>query len=92
MLATWTRAHPFDNGGRWTNPGGDFAAEACITAVSDATTATLLSYDLTDLVETRLISASEPNGWILVDDSASIEIAGEAHETLFPRVSWTEFH
>jgi hypothetical protein len=30
MLATWERAHPFSDDGRWENAGGDYEASGCV--------------------------------------------------------------
>lgn len=90
MLATWYAAHPFAASGKWRQAGGDFHSDSCLSGQADAQASTLIIFDVTDIIETRLISLGEAYGFVLLSDTQEIEIVGDAHPSRSPRMSWTE--
>ncbi len=90
MLATWKKAHPYGPGGAWDEQGGDYEVETCVSGVADATVSTLMNFDLTVLVETKVVGLGEIYGWIVMQNAGETNIGGEDHPTLYPSFGWTE--
>lgn len=87
MLATWTRAHPFNSAGVWSAPGGDYQNSDCVSAT--VASESVIEFKMNNWINNDVRGRGLNYGVILISDT-EIQIYGDEASSNSPRVSWSE--